>query len=119
MCIRDRFKNVTALNQRAAGLAKQPDTMTALKIESDAAAREEKSTAAMLALLEELDIDGGIDKLKALVTPLIEPSRAAEDSPSRRVARRLLTTLRASTAGIRNREVQKVLDQISAAVGSW
>ena len=113
------FTNVTALNQRAASLAKQPDTMAALKTESDAAAREEKSTAAMLALLEELDIDGGIDKLKALVTPLIEQSRAAEDSPSRRVARRLLTTLRASTAGIRNSELQKVLDQISAAAGRW
>jgi dienelactone hydrolase len=113
------FKNVTVLNQRVATLAKQPDTMAALKIESNAAAREEQGSGAIQTLLEELDVAGGIDKLKTFATPLIDQSRAAEDSSSRRVARRLLTTLRASTAGIRDPELQKVLDQISAAAASW
>jgi hypothetical protein len=114
-----RFKNMAMLTQRAATLAKQPDTMAALKIESDAASREEESTGAMLALLEELDVAGGIARLTAFVTPLLEQSRAAEDSSSRRIARRLLTTLRASTGGIRNPELQTLLDQISAAAASW
>ena len=46
-------------------------------------------------------------------------ARAAEDSSSRRIARRLLTTLRASTAGIRNPELQRLWEQISAASANW
>ena len=113
------FKDVTELSRRAAALAAQPDTRAALKTESNDAAREEESTGAMLALLEELDVPSGIAKLNALVTPLLEQSRASEDLPSRRIARRLLTTLRASTAGIRNPELQRLLEQISAAAATW
>jgi dienelactone hydrolase len=109
------FKNVTALNQRAAVLAARPDTAASLKAERDDEAREEESTAAILALSEELDVDGGIAKLKARVTPLLAQAGASEDSSSRRIARRVLTALRASTAGLRNPALQELLDQISAA----
>ena len=111
-----RFKDVTALNRRAAAVAAQPDTIAALKAERDDQAHEEESTAAMQALLEELDVDGGIARLKTRAAPLLEQARASADSPSRRIARRVLTTLRASTAGIRNVELQELLDQISVAV---
>jgi poly(3-hydroxybutyrate) depolymerase len=111
-----RFKDVTELNRRAAAVAAQPDTIAALNAERDDQTREEESTAAMLALLEELDVDGGIARLKARAAPLLEQARASADSPSRRIARRVLTTLRASTAGIRNVELQELLDQISVAV---
>jgi poly(3-hydroxybutyrate) depolymerase len=111
-----RFKDVTELNRRAAALAAQPDTIAALNAERDDQTREEESTAAMLALLEELDVDGGVARLKARAAPLLEQARASADSPSRRIARRVLTTLRASTAGIRNVELQELLDQISVAV---
>jgi poly(3-hydroxybutyrate) depolymerase len=110
------FKDVTELNRRAAVLAAQPDTIAALKTERDDQAHEEESTVAMLALLEELDVDGGIARLKARAVPLLDQARASSDSSSRRIARRVLTTLRASTAGIRNPELQVLLDQISAAV---
>ncbi len=110
------FKNVTVLNQRAATLAAEADTIAARKIERDDEAREKESTGAMLALLEDLDVDGGIATLKERVTPLLDQARASEDSSSRRIARRVLTTLRASTVGIRNPELQKLLDQISAVV---
>jgi len=110
------FKNVTVLKQRVAVLAARPDTVASLKAERDDVAREEESTAAMLALLEELDVDGGIAKLKARVTPLLAQAGASEDSSSRRIARRVLTGLRASTAGIRNPALQELLDQISAVV---
>jgi len=111
-----RFKDVTELNRRAAAVAAQPDTIAALKAERDDQAHEEESTAAMLALLEELDVDGGVARLKARAAPLLEQARASADSSSRRIARRVLTTLRASTAGIRNVELQELLDQISVAV---
>src|SRR5262245_4095010 len=110
------FKDVTALNRRAAAVAAQPDTIAALKAERDDQAHEEEITAAMLALLEELDVDGGIARLKARAAPLLEQARVSSDSPSRRIARRVLTTLRASTAGIRNAELQELQNQISAAV---
>jgi len=111
-----RFTDVTELTRRAAALSAQPDTIAALNAERDDQAREEESTAAMLALLEELDVDGGIARLKARAAPLLDQARAASDSPSRRIARRVLTTLRASTAGIRNPELQELLNQISATV---
>ena len=110
------FKNVTVLKQRVAVLAARPDTVASLKVERDDEAREEESTAAILALLEELDVDGGIAKLKARVTPLLAQAGASEDSSSRRIARRVLTALRASTAGIRNPALQELLAQISAVV---
>ena len=110
------FKNVTVLKQRVAVLAARPDTVASLKVERDDEAREEESTAAILALLEELDVDGGIAQLKARVTPLLAQAGASEDSSSRRIARRVLTALRASTAGIRNPALQELLGQISAVV---
>jgi pimeloyl-ACP methyl ester carboxylesterase len=113
-----RFKNVTEFTRRAEVLAAQAGTIAALNVERDDEAREEESTAAILALLEELDVDGGIAKLNARATPLLEQARAAADSSSRRIARRVLTTLRASTAGLRKPELQALLDQISESTSS-
>jgi poly(3-hydroxybutyrate) depolymerase len=110
------FKNVTGLNQRAARLAAQPSATAALNLERADEAREQEITGAILALLEELDIDGGVAKLKERVTELLDQARALEDSSSRRIARRVLSSLRASTAGVRNPELQTLLDRISAVV---
>jgi hypothetical protein len=60
--------------------------------------------------------DGGIARLKARVTPLLAQARASENSSSRRIARRVLTALRASMAGIRNPELLELLDQFSGVV---
>ena len=110
------FKNVTRLNQRAARLAAQPSATAALNLERADEAREQEITGAILALLEELDIDGGVAKLKERVTGLLDQAQALEDSSSRRIARRVLGSLRASTAGVRNPELQTLLDRISAVV---
>src|SRR5262245_812570 len=75
-----RFENVSELNRRAAALASQPATVAALKTERDDQVREEETTAAILTFLEELDVPGGIAKLKARVNPLLEQARAPEDS---------------------------------------
>jgi hypothetical protein len=110
------FKNVTGLNQRAALLAKQQEVKVALDVERADEAREDEMTAEILALLEEVDISSGFAKLKERVTQLLDQSRALEDSSSRRIARRVLTSLRASTVGVRNPELQMLLDQISGVV---
>ena len=73
-------------------------------------------TAEIFALLEELDISTGFSRLKERVTRLLDQSRAPEDSSSRRIARRVLSSLRASTAGVRHPELQTLLDQISGVV---
>ena len=110
------FKNVTGLNQRAARLAAQPSATAALNLERADEAREQEITGTILALLEELDIDGGVAKLKERVTELLDQARVLEDSSSRRIARRVLSSLRASTAGARNPELQTLLDRISSVV---
>jgi hypothetical protein len=58
----------------------------------------------------------GFAKLKERVTQFLDQSRAPEDSSSRRIARRVLTSLRASEVGVRNPELQVLLNQISGVV---
>ena len=108
------LRSVTGLNQRAALLAAQQDVKDALEVERVDEAREDEMTAEIFALLEELDINTGFAKLKERVTRLLDQSRAAEDSSSRRIARRVLTSLRASN--VRSPELQTLLDQISSVV---
>jgi poly(3-hydroxybutyrate) depolymerase len=107
-----RFRNVTGLHQRVAALNTQPDVKEALDAERADEVREDEMTAELVALLEEVDITSGFAKLKERVIQLLGQSRAAEDSSSRRIARRVLTSLRASTVGVRNPELQTLLDQI-------
>jgi poly(3-hydroxybutyrate) depolymerase len=107
------FRDVTGLNQRAALLAAQQDVKGALDVERADEAREDEMTEEILSLLEELDVSTGFARLKGRVTQLLDQARAPEDSSSRRIARRVLTSLRASTAGVRNPELQMLLDQIS------
>ncbi len=110
------FKNVTGLNQRAALLAAEQSVKAALDLERADEAREDVMTGEIFGLLEDLDIGSGVAKLKERVTHLLDQSRAVEDSSSRRIARRVLASLRASTVGVRNPELQMLLDQISAVV---
>jgi poly(3-hydroxybutyrate) depolymerase len=107
-----RFKNVTGLNQRAAILDAQQDVKAAQDAERADEVREEETTAEIFMLLEGLDISSGLARLKERVIQLLDQSRAVEDSPPRRIARRVLTSLRASTVGVRNSELQTLLDQI-------
>lgn len=106
------LKNVSGLNQRAVALSTQPDVKAALDAERADEEREDQVNVEMSALLEEVDISSGFAKLKARVTELLDQSRAASDSSSRRIARRVLTSLRASTRGTRNGELQALFDQI-------
>jgi hypothetical protein len=51
-------------------------------------------------------------RLKQRVTRLLAQSSAAEDSPDRRIARRVLAGFRATSTGIRSPEFQELLNQI-------
>jgi poly(3-hydroxybutyrate) depolymerase len=106
------FKNVTGLNERAALLAAQQSVKAALDVERADEAREDVMTGEIFALLEEIDIGSGLAKLKEQVTQLLNQSRALEDSASRRIARRVLASLRASTVGVRSPELQALLDRM-------
>src|SRR3989442_3775417 len=93
------FKNVTGLNRRAARLAAQPSATAALNLERADEAREQEITGTILAVLQELEIAGGVAKLKHRVTGLLDQARVLEDSSPRRIARRVLSSLRAWTDG--------------------
>lgn len=106
------LKDVSGLNQRAVALSTQTDVKAALEVERADDEREDEFGAEMSVLLEEVDISSGFAKLKARVTELLDQSRAVSDSSSRRIARRVLASLRAATGGMRNPELQELLAQI-------
>jgi hypothetical protein len=54
----------------------------------------------------------GFPKLKVRVTQLLEQSKSAQDSTDRRIARRVLTGLSASSRSINNPDFQELLNQI-------
>jgi hypothetical protein len=70
----------------------------------------------MAVLMEEVDIPSGLAKLTARVSELLEQSRAATDSSARRIARRVLTNLRAAGAGTHAPELQALLERVPRTV---
>jgi dienelactone hydrolase len=106
------LKNVSALDQRAAALSAQADVKAALDVERADAEREDGMRAEVAALLEDVDTSSGVAKLQAHINALLSQSREATDSSSRRMARRVLTSLRAATAGTRHPELKALLEQI-------
>jgi uncharacterized protein YicC (UPF0701 family) len=110
------FENVSSSTQRAAALSQQPEVKAALEAERAEDEREDAITAEMSVLMEEVDIPSGLAKLKAHVSELLEQSRAAADSSARRIARRVLTNLRAAGAGTNAPELQTLLEQVPRTV---
>jgi hypothetical protein len=108
------LKDVATLNERAAALERQPDVQDALKAERSDEEREVQITTDVYQLRNRMSSSDSFASLKARVTKLLAQSKAAEDSPDRRIARRVLTGLRASSGGIHNPEFQELLNQIRA-----
>ena len=106
------LKNVSELDQRAAALSAQADVKAALDAERADAEREDGMRAEVAALLEDVDTSSGVAKLQAHINALLSQSREATDSSSRRMARRVLTSLRAATAGTRHPDLKALLEQI-------
>lgn len=109
------LKDVNGLDQRAMALSAQADVKAALDVERADRARENEMHAEVSALMEDADTSTGFAKLRAYVSTLLGQSQAVDDSSSRRMARRVLTGLRASTAGMRLPELKALLEHIPAA----
>ena len=73
---------------------------------------ELRTTAEVYQLRDRMNNAAGFPKLKERVTKLLEQSKSAQDSTDRRIARRVLTGLSASSRSIRNAEFQELLNQI-------
>lgn len=110
------LKNVSDLTRRAAALSQQPEVKAALEAERAEDVREDEITAEMSVLMEEVDVPSGLAKLKGRVSELLEQSRADTDSSARRIARRVLTSLRAAGAGTKAPELQALLERVPRTV---
>lgn len=106
------LRDVSELERRAAALSAQADVKAALDAERADAEREDAMRAEVAALLEDVDTSSGVAKLQAHLNALLSQSREAADSSSRRMARRVLTSLRAATAGTRHPDLKALLEQI-------
>jgi len=105
------LKDIGKFTERAGALERQPDVKEALRAERLEEERELQATAEVYRLLDRMNYDG-FPKLKERVTKLLEQSKSAGDSSDRRIARRVLTGLSASSRSIRNPEFQELLNQI-------
>lgn len=106
------LKNVSELDQRAVALSAQADVKAALDAERADAEREDAMRAAMAALLADVDTNPGFAKLQAEVSALLRQSQEVDDSSSRRMARRVLTSLRAATTGMLHPDLKALFEQI-------
>lgn len=106
------LKNVRELDQRAAALSAQADVKAALDAERADAEREDGMRGEVAALFENVDTSSGVAKLQAYINTLLSQSREATDSSARRMARRMLTSLRVAIAGTRHPDLKALLEQI-------
>jgi hypothetical protein len=97
---------------RAAQLARQPDVQHALQAERADEERERQTTAEVFDLRDGMAIGDNFVRLRERLLQLLKQSNAAEDSPARRIARRVLAGFRISSSGIRTPEFQQLLNQI-------
>jgi hypothetical protein len=105
------LKDVAEVAERAATLEQQQDVKDAINAERSEEERELQATRELYQLRDRL-ADGGFATLKERVTTLLGQSQAAEDSRDRRIARRVLTGLRASSGGVSNPEFQELMNDI-------
>jgi hypothetical protein len=109
------FKDVTTFKERAAALEREQDVQDSLRAERGDEERERQVTREVYDLLDRMTGGDGFAMLKTRVLQLFEQSKPPEDSPDRRIARRVLAGLRVSSGGIRNPEFQDLLNQIRPA----
>lgn len=106
------LKDVIQYSGRAAVLERQQDVKDALKAERLEEETELRTQAEVYQYRDRMTNSVNFGKLKNLVMQLLEQSKAAEDSTDRRIARRVLTGLNASSRSIRNPEFQELLNLI-------
>jgi len=111
------MKDVGKFREEAATLERQADVKDALRAEHAEEVSEAQTNTEVYQLRDRMNSGATFPKLKERVTKLLEQSKTAEDSTDRRIARRVLTGLRASSGSIRNPEFQELLNQIRSPGG--
>jgi len=106
------LKDVLQYAGRAAVLEHEEAVKESLKAEHLAEERELQITAELYQLRDRMSNGTSFAKLKDRVAQLLAQSKAAEDSTGRRIARRVLTGLNASSRSIRDPAFQELLNQI-------
>jgi dienelactone hydrolase len=111
----DGFKDVAAVAKSAATLERQPDVADALRAEHEDDLYEGQIANELNRLLRQLgwpEREGAaFVTLKAHVTSLLKAARTADDSAERRMARRALAGLRASSRGIPHADFREFMQQ--------
>ena len=106
------LKDVLQYAGRAAVLEHEADVKESLKAEHLAEERELQTTAELYQLRDRMSNGTSFARLKDRVAQLLAQSKAPEDSTDRRIARRVLTGLNASSRSIRDPAFQELLNQI-------
>lgn len=114
------LKDVSEYATRAAALRRQKPVLEALKKERSEEQREERMITELATLENDLgDADkrgSSLAQLKSLLSNLSRESNAADDSTTRRLARRVLRgTIVGSIERVKDPEYQKVLDALRTA----
>jgi dienelactone hydrolase len=114
------LKDVTEYAARAAALRREKAVLEALKKERSEEQREERMITELATLENDLgDADkhgSSLSQLKSILSNLSRQSNAPEDSPTRRLARRVLRgTIVGSIERVKDPEYQKVLDALRPA----
>jgi hypothetical protein len=111
----DGFKDVAAVTASAATLEREPDVADALRAEHEDDLYEAQIANELNRLLRQLAWPErereAFLALKGHVTSLLKAARATDDSAERRMARRALAGLRASSRGIPHDDFRKLMQQ--------
>lgn len=106
------LKDVRQYAARADALERTADVKKLLQAEREAEARELQITVELYQLRDRMSNAATFAKLKERVAQLLAQSKAAGDSTDRRIARRVLTGLSASSRSIQDPAFQELLQQI-------
>jgi hypothetical protein len=106
------FKDVVTINRRVAALERRQDVKDRLEAERTEERRELQTRDEVYRLVGDVERRDNLARLEERLTKLLEESKAAADSPNRRIARRVLAGLNASSRGIRNPELRELLARI-------
>lgn len=106
--------STAALEKQAAELGKRPSVKEGAAADARILETEEKATVGLYSTLRKyIDApENGIGEFRAQAMKLFSQSQAAEDSADRRLARRVLAGLRASSRGIDDKDYQKLLAEM-------
>jgi hypothetical protein len=109
------FKDVTKVKANAAALEREADVKAAIAAERDEDRREDQTATEVFRLRNQMADTGNATPLVDRVKALVVQAKADRDSADRRIARRVLAELGASSRGLNNPDLQKLLEQVRQA----